>query len=113
MPRPKAVDWPTPHAYRIALDNYIDELEKPENIQALLSTLITDPVIVRVCMFHISRSELGVKKYGTTLHDNRASLVEWAQHAKEELGDALNYLERFQGELLGFDPYDIDIAKQR
>jgi len=40
------------------------------------------------------RSCKGIKKYGTTLTENKLSLLEWLQHAKEEAMDQVLYLQR-------------------
>jgi hypothetical protein len=44
----------------------------------------------------IEREERGWKKYGTTMDRKDLSLDEWIQHLKEELMDALLYLEKIQ-----------------
>jgi hypothetical protein len=44
----------------------------------------------------IEREERGFKKYGTTMDRKDLSLDEWIQHLKEELMDALLYLEKIQ-----------------
>lgn len=41
----------------------------------------------------LSRSELGIKKYGTTLDQNGSDLRGWLQHAYEETLDQANYLK--------------------
>lgn len=42
----------------------------------------------------LSRSEVGIKKYGTTLDENKATQREWLQHLYEELLDAAQYAKR-------------------
>jgi hypothetical protein len=51
------------------------------------------------------RSEHGLRKYGVTVDRTDLSLMEWLQHHKEELMDAVRYVERQQRELerLGFE----------
>jgi hypothetical protein len=44
----------------------------------------------------VEREERGVKKYGTTMDRNDLSLDEWIQHLKEELLDAICYLQKVQ-----------------
>ena len=41
----------------------------------------------------LQRSELGIKKYGTTLNENGSDLRGWLQHAYEETLDQANYLK--------------------
>jgi hypothetical protein len=46
-----------------------------------------------------SRSEVGIKKYGTTLDRNDLSLEEWINHAQEEAMDLCLYLTKIKEEL--------------
>ena len=41
----------------------------------------------------LKRSQVGIKKYGTTLADNPLELKQWLQHAYEECLDQANYLK--------------------
>ena len=45
------------------------------------------------------RSELGQKKYGTTLDRTDLKPLDWIQHAQEELMDGILYLEKLKKEL--------------
>ena len=45
------------------------------------------------------RSEVGIKKYNTTLERNDLSKLDWVQHAQEEAMDFILYLERLKQEL--------------
>jgi hypothetical protein len=42
------------------------------------------------------RSEIGIKKYNTTLDRNDLSRLEWLQHLQEELFDASLYIEKLK-----------------
>ena len=53
-----------------------------------------DPIVKSVCDDLMKRSEIGMKKYGTTLERTDLSLVDWLQHAYEEILDQANYLKR-------------------
>ena len=53
-----------------------------------------DPVVDNVVRQFQVRSAVGIKKYGKTLHENKLSLLEWLQHAKEEAMDQVLYLQR-------------------
>ena len=55
---------------------------------------IRDKVIERVINKIKSRSDVGYKKYGVTLHDDEQSLEVWLTHIQEELMDAVNYIEK-------------------
>lgn len=54
---------------------------------------MTDPIVDAVCAKLKSRSAVGIKKYGTTLADNPATVKEKLVHIQEELMDAANYVE--------------------
>lgn len=54
----------------------------------------TDPVIEAVRKDLHDRSQVGIKKYGTTLADNKGDLRYWLNHAYEECLDQANYLKR-------------------
>lgn len=55
-----------------------------------------DPIVLKTIIELISRSRVGVTKYGTTLHENHAD--DFLQHAKEEALDLANYLTKLQSE---------------
>lgn len=59
----------------------------------------TDPIVESVVNQFRKRSNVGVAKYGTTLEENKASLLEWLQHLQEELMDATLYVERLKKEI--------------
>lgn len=47
------------------------------------------------------RSQLGIKKYGTTLERDDLSAEEWVNHLQEELMDAILYLQRLKHDING------------
>ncbi len=49
---------------------------------------------LEVCTDIAERQRLGIKKYGTTVRDNKLSLRQWLQHAYEECLDHAVYLKR-------------------
>ena len=55
-----------------------------------------DPVVQTVIAKFQERSELGQKKYGTTLEGNNLSFLAWVGHMQEELMDAILYLEKMK-----------------
>jgi hypothetical protein len=55
-----------------------------------------DPVVQSVIEQFQQRSEVGQKKYGTTLEENNAPFLAWVQHMQEELMDAILYLEKMK-----------------
>lgn len=54
----------------------------------------TDPIIDSVVNKIKSRSEVGIKKYGTTLDENNTD--DFLTHLQEELMDAINYIEKLK-----------------
>lgn len=53
-----------------------------------------DPIVTSVMTQLLTRSQLGISKYGTTLEDNNTD--DFLQHLKEELMDAILYIEKLQ-----------------
>lgn len=53
-----------------------------------------DPTVQSVIQDLNDRSQLGIKKYGTTLADNNLTHKQWLQHAYEEALDMALYLKR-------------------
>ena len=62
-----------------------------------------DPVVERVVDNFISRSDIGYKKYGTTLHEERTTklkgLLKYLQDIQEELMDAVLYIQTAREEI--------------
>ena len=55
-----------------------------------------DSIVQAVIRKFQERSELGQKKYGTTLDRTDLKLGDWIQHAQEELMDGILYLEKLK-----------------
>lgn len=53
----------------------------------------------RICAEIQLRAEAGLKKYGMPLDDNPAAILERLQHIKEELMDAIGYIQWAQDKL--------------
>lgn len=60
-----------------------------------------DKVVMAVMTDLNRRSEIGIKKYNTTLERTDLELRDWLQHAYEECLDQANYLKRAIMELDG------------
>lgn len=58
-----------------------------------------DPILMKVMTKYYDRSELGIKKYGTTLENNSLPLIDWLNHLQEELMDATLYIEKLKQEI--------------
>jgi|TARA_B100001287_G_C22685440_1_gene533168 hypothetical protein len=55
-----------------------------------------DTIVNSVIHKFISRSNVGIDKYGTTLDRNDLKTIDWIQHAQEELMDGILYLEKLK-----------------
>ena len=69
---------------------------------------INDPVVEAVISQFRKRSQEGIIKYGTTMARTDIDFLGWLQHMKEELMDAVVYLERVQR-----DAIDEQIERKR
>lgn len=61
--------------------------------------VIQDSIVESVINQFKQRSEVGIKKYKTTLDRNDLKPLEWLQHFQEELMDGILYLERLKKEI--------------
>ena len=59
---------------------------------------VEDKIVLRVLTRFKERSDIGIKKYNTTLERNDLSTLEWLQHAQDEAMDFVLYLERLKHE---------------
>ncbi len=57
-----------------------------------------DTIVQSVIEQFKQRSEVGIKKYNTTLDRTDLTRLEWLQHAQEEAMDFVLYLERLKHE---------------
>lgn len=67
---------------------------------------VKDPIIESVVKKFVDRSNVGFKKYGVTLADDKSNMDEWLNHLQEELMDAVNYIERARVELKAINQPD-------
>lgn len=58
-----------------------------------------DPYVNEICNEFESRACHGFDKYGVTTERTDLDLMQWIQHLKEELMDAVVYIHRIQKEL--------------
>lgn len=72
-----------------------------------------DPIVEAVRQDLLTRSQVGLKKYNTTLDRKDLSLKDWLQHAYEECLDQANYLKRSIIELESKEGDDEYNAKYR
>jgi len=59
---------------------------------------MSDSVVQAVIKKFLERSELGQKKYGTTLDRTDLNTLDWITHAQEELMDGILYLEKLKSQ---------------
>jgi len=57
-----------------------------------------DPVVQSVVNKFVGRSDVGFKKYGTTLRDDKSDMFTWLNHLQDELMDGILYLEKAKEE---------------
>ena len=55
-----------------------------------------DSVVNSIISQFAERSKMGYEKYGTTLDRTDLSLLDWVQHAQEEMMDGILYLEKIK-----------------
>ncbi len=55
-----------------------------------------DSIVQAVIRKFQERSDVGVKKYGVTLDRTDLKVMDWIQHAQEELMDGILYLEKLK-----------------
>jgi hypothetical protein len=70
-------------------------------------------VLAKVFSEFIEREEIGKKKYGTTMDRKDLSLDEWIEHMKQELMDAILYLEKIKSIYDTQRPTDYQKANSR
>jgi len=75
------------------------EMNEFDRLTAQQDLLRKDSVVESIKNQFDKRSTLGIKKYGTTLSENELSLTEWMEHLKQELMDAILYIERSKDEI--------------
>ena len=57
-----------------------------------------DSIVFRIIQKFKDRSEVGQKKYGTTLDRQDLELLDWITHLQEEMMDAILYCEKLKEE---------------
>ena len=60
---------------------------------------LKDKYVESVLNKYKQRSEIGIKKYNTTLERKDVDLLGWLNHLQEELMDATLYIERLKDEV--------------
>jgi hypothetical protein len=68
-------------------------------IEETSETYIKDSIVESVINQFKQRSEVGIKKYNTTLDRTDLSTLDWIEHAKQESMDFILYLEKLKSEV--------------
>ena len=93
--------WRTEHIKKINMSDR--EIMDAKNGITRRTYGFRDPVVQRVCDKFIDRSNVGYKKYGTTLEDERRlkmkGLQKYLNDVQEELMDAVLYIQSARDEL--------------
>jgi hypothetical protein len=66
-----------------------------------IKLIISDSIVEQVIEKIASRSNVGVKKYNTTLDRTDLSTIDWINHVIEEQMDSILYLTRLKKDLEG------------
>jgi len=62
----------------------------------MADSTVKDSIVASVIESFKSRSAVGIAKYGTTLDRTDLGILDWIQHAQEELMDGILYLEKLK-----------------
>jgi hypothetical protein len=73
---------------------------------------IEDKIVLRVLSRFAERSNVGIRKYNTTLERNDLTTLEWLTHAQEEAMDFVLYLERLKDEYENLKKYSVLIDEK-
>lgn len=68
-------------------------------IEETSETYLKDSIVESVINQFKQRSEIGIKKYNTTLDRTDLSTLDWIEHAKQEAMDFILYLEKLKSEV--------------
>lgn len=67
-----------------------------ENANSTIPVKKTDKIVDDVISHFKQRSEVGIQKYNTTLHDSPDGFYAFLNHLQEELMDATLYIEKLK-----------------
>ena len=87
------------------IDIRIEDIEEMENMK--------DSIVEAVRQELLERSEVGIKKYNTTLDREDLSTQDWIQHCLEEAMDMTLYLKRVHRDMTETSPWKEYIATKR
>jgi len=70
-----------------------------EEMAATDPSPLKDSIVEEIVAKFQERSQVGIKKYGTTLDRDDLKMDDWINHIQEELMDAILYTQRLRREL--------------
>ena len=76
--------------------DYSDWMEQRWTKTSTIETKSRDGIVQDVKDLYEQRSQVGIKKYNTTLEDSKESLEAFLVHLQEELMDATLYIEKLK-----------------
>jgi len=77
--------------------NLMNEQKQPVSLERdVINNFEKDPIVQNVVDKFNQRSEVGIKKYNTTLQENNDGLLKFLTHLSEELMDATLYIEKIK-----------------
>ncbi len=77
--------------------NLMNEQKQPVSLERdVINNFEKDPIVQNVVDKFNKRSEVGIKKYNTTLQENNDGLLKFLTHLSEELMDATLYIEKIK-----------------
>ena len=85
--------------YKIGYYGTTWDIEQFEMHEETSETYLKDSIVESVINQFKQRSEVGIKKYNTTLDRNDLGTLDWIEHAKQEAMDFILYLEKLKSEV--------------
>ena len=77
--------------------NLMEEEKQPISLDRdIINAFDKDLIVSKVIGKFAKRSEVGIKKYNTTLQENSDGLLKFLTHLQEELMDATLYVEKIK-----------------
>jgi len=77
--------------------NLMNEQKQPVSLERdVINNFEKDPIVQKVVDKFNKRSEVGIKKYNTTLQENNDGLLKFLTHLQEELMDATLYIQKIK-----------------
>jgi dTDP-glucose pyrophosphorylase len=71
-------------------------MKEKDTMSEWIDTQVQDSVVQSVINKFKQRSEIGIKKYNTTLDRDDLTKQDWINHAQEEAMDLILYLEKLK-----------------